>query len=259
MKARLGLRRHLAKYAATVATVAAVTGSLTLGASPAWADHQGQPEGAGNLAQLIAKRVNFLNAAINDLQAKPFLGSDATTLIDHMEADISGLQQLGSSVNAQTSEQQLRSDRDMVFTQYRVFHLVAPVANLVIESDYADNVQLADLNQDLAQLRSYVNQYNQAELGPFVSAAQDDISMATTMTSGLSAQLLSYTPAQWDANHSLLSGNRANLKTATKALRRADKDLAKADRYLSKGIQAEGDQGNQQKGDQGNQQKGKDS
>jgi hypothetical protein len=248
MKARLGARRHPATYAAMLATLAAVTASLTLGASPALADHEGQPEGAGELAQLIAQRVNFLNAAINEIQSKPFLGSDATTLTDHMQADISGLQQLAGSASAETSEQQLRSDREVVFTQYRVYHLVVPVANLFIETDYLDNVQLPDLNQDLGQLRSYVNQYNEAEVGPFVNAAQDEVGIATTMTTGLSTQLLSYTPAQWDANHSLLAGPRANLKAATKALQRANEDVTKAERYLSKGIQAEGDQGNQQKG-----------
>jgi hypothetical protein len=251
MRAQVGVRRHPAKYAAAVVTLAAVAGSLAFGTSPALADHGDQPEGAGGVASLIAHRVSSLNVAINELQAKPFLGSDATTLIAHMEADITGLQQLGNSVNAQTSEQQARLDRYLVFTQYRVYHLVLPVANLVIATDYVDNVQLPDLNQDLAQLRSYVNSYNQAELGPLVNAAAKEMGDATTMTSGLSAQLLGYTPAQWDANHSLLAGARADVKGASKALRLAIKDLAKVERYLSRAIQNTGDQG-----DQGNQQQG---
>jgi hypothetical protein len=61
---------------------------------------------------------------------------------------------------------------------------------------------------------------------------QSQSSTATTATSGLSAQLLGYTAADWDANHGLLNGARIDIFIANRALGTAWKDDQRANDYL---------------------------
>ena len=44
-------------------------------------------------------------------------------------------------------------------------------------------------------------------IGPLVTDMQTQMQTAAAATSGLSGQLLAFTPAEWDANHSLFAGH----------------------------------------------------
>jgi len=69
-------------------------------------------------------------------------------------------------------------------------------------------------------------------LGPLVNDMQTQAQTASSATSGLSAQLMAYTPAQWDANHGLASNAGTDIRTANRALAVANRDLQKAESYL---------------------------
>ncbi len=65
-----------------------------------------------------------------------------------------------------------------------------------------------------------------AELASKVADLGRRIAAITTATNGLSATVLAFTPAQYDANHALLIAPRATLVQATADLKSASADIA---------------------------------
>ncbi len=185
-------------------------------------------------ARLVSERTGALDAAIKTVQGRTFLGGDATTLINGMQADISALGTLGTEIAAATTVAQVNIDIDAVFG-LRVYDLALPVTADVIQVDRTTNVAIPALNTDITTLRDDVNPNNQNVVGPLVNDMQTQVQTATSATSGLSAQLLAYTPAQWDADHGLLNNAGTDIRTADRVLVVANKDLQKAEWYLRHG------------------------
>ena len=113
-----------------------------------------------------------------------------------------------------------------------MYYLVLPVVADVTQTDRVVNVYLPAVQKSIAQLQGEENPANQAVLGPIIANMQAQAQIATTATNGLSAQLLAYTPAEWDANNGLLSGPATQLRIADRAVQTAWDDLARAVRYL---------------------------
>jgi hypothetical protein len=151
-----------------------------------------------------------------------------------MQADITGLQAIGTAIAGDTTVAQVNANDGLVFG-YRVYDLVLPVVSDVVQIDRIANVRIPALNQAITTLKADLNSSNQGVLGPLVNDMQTQAQTATSATSGLSAQLLAYTPAQWDANHGLLSNAGTDIRTANRVLAVANNDLQKADRYLRSG------------------------
>ena len=168
------------------------------------------------------------------MQGDAFLGGDGTSLVNLMQADISALDVLGTDIAGDTTVAQVNINVDAVFG-LRVYDLVLPVVSDVIQVDRVTNVRIPALNQAINTLRGDVNSSNQGVLGPLVNDMQTQAQTATSATSGLSAQLLAYTPAQWDANHGLLNNAGPDIRTANRVLAIANRDLQKAERYLRNG------------------------
>jgi hypothetical protein len=249
-------RWHAGAGAALAAMLAAVAGTLASTTAPASADSTpsstsapavtsttGVPADVSNRlawikndsARLIANRVKSQETAINVVQGKSYLSTDGTTMVSGMQAVITSLQALGTKIAGDPTVSQALEDRALIFTQYRVYLLVLPIVNDVIRIDYIDNVTLPTLNAAITQLKSDENSYNEGVIGPLVTDMTDQVQIATSATSGLSAQLLAFTPAEWDANHGLLSNAGTDIRITNRALEVANKDLQEADRYLRRG------------------------
>ena len=185
-------------------------------------------------ARQVSDRVRSLQAAIMSVQGGSFLGPDGTALVSSMQADISALDALGTAIAAETTVAQVNTEIGTVFG-YRVYDLVLPVVSDVVQIDRIANVRVPALNQAIATLKNDLSPSNQGVLGPLVNDMQTQAQTATSATSGLSAQLLAYTPAQWDANHGLLSNARTDIHTANRVLQVANRDLQKAESYLRSG------------------------
>jgi hypothetical protein len=237
--------------AALLAAAAALAGSF-VAASPAMAQTGGAPAASrvpppqayqGRLNwikkesnRMIELRVDSLQRALRVVAAKSFLGSDQTTLETNLNSDISGLQALDAKIQSDTTVQQALADRAQILTGFRVYLLVLPVVNLVIQTDFITNVEIPAINADVAQIQALVNTTNQVVLDPLITDMHNQVSIATTATSGLSAQLLAYTPAEWNTNHKLLANAYVDVRTAGRAMLQANVDLKKAERYLGHGL-----------------------
>ena len=242
-------RWHAGAATALVASLATMAGSLAATTSPASAD--GTPPTTGTAvavtvptfsnqldkikaeaAKLIADRINSLNYEINVVKAKSFLGGDGATLQSDMQADITGLEALGAKIEADTTVAQAIADSDLIFTQFRVYRLMLPVAADVIDADAVVNLDLPDLGKAITWLQGQENSYNQGVLAPLVANLQAQVQIATNATSGLPAQLLGYTPAEWNADHGLLNGPGAQLRIADRAVNAGRKDWDEGVDYL---------------------------
>jgi hypothetical protein len=188
-----------------------------------------------NSARLIANRVTSLNAAITVVQDLSYLGPDGTTLVTGMQTDITGLQALGTTIAGDLTVPTAAQGRAEIFTQFRVYLLVLPVTRDVAAADRVANVLLPAVQKAITQLQAEEGPSNQSVLGPLVSDMQAQAQTATTTTSGLSAQLLAFTPSEWDSNHHLLLNAALDIRNADRALQAADKDMRQAERYLNTG------------------------
>jgi F5/8 type C domain len=236
---------HAAAGVALAATLATVASSLAPSISPAFA--AGNPSAASDAlpswgttlaevqaeaAQAISVRLAALQAAIKTVQGESFLGADATTLVNEMQADITGLQALGTKIAADTSVSQAITDADLIFTQFRVYYVMLPVVHDVTSIDYIVNVDVPALTKDIATLQGEENSSNQPFIAPLISGMQSEAQIATGATTGLSAQLLAYTPAEWDSNHRLFSTAQTAIQTGQRAVNLAVKDWDRANAYL---------------------------
>ncbi|HET9060682.1 MAG TPA: hypothetical protein VFN61_12230 [Acidimicrobiales bacterium] len=248
-----------AAMAAAITGMATLAGSVAFAASPAWADSTtttstttappaatttvALPEKAEDrLAwvkkdsdRLVARRVAALNKVLADVNKLNYLGSDQAALVNEIQGGINGLQALDAKIQGDTTLKVALADRAQIFSGYRVYLLMLPVVARVTMTDWYVNFKVPAVNSQIAQIQAQENSSNQIVLGPLVSGMQSQVSIITTATNGLSAQLLAFTPAQWDANHKLLATSAADLRTAARATSVAERDYAQAERYLKTG------------------------
>ena len=191
---RWGKRWHAAAGVALLATLSTVAGSLTSTASSAFASTttttaaatDSLPNWGKTLAEVQAQaaaaisiRLSALQAAIKTVQSDTFLGSDATTLVNDMQSDITGLGALGTKIAADTTVAQAIADADMIFTEFRVYYVMLPVVRDVTKIDHIVNVDVPALSKDVTTLQGEENSSNQPFIGPLISGMQSEIQVAT--------------------------------------------------------------------------------
>ena len=181
---------------------------------------------------LIKTRVNALNWEIKQVQRDNFLGSDGTTLVTEMQADITGLQGLGTAIAAATTLDAVNADNSSIITTYRVYDFMLPMVRDVVQADWVSNVGLPDVAKALSNLQGQENPANQSVLGPLFSNIQQQQQTATSAVSGLSGGLMGYTLADWNSNHGLFNTPGTDIFNADKAVRAAEKDCSRAYGYL---------------------------
>jgi hypothetical protein len=207
-----------------VATV--VTAGLSLPATAAWAAGS-QPaldaiKAAAHTA--VTNRVTRLNSAIGVVTQNTHLGADQATLATRMQDDITGLNQLDATVQADTTAATAKADAQKVFTDFRIFALVLPVTHMVVATDTVNDAVVPRLNDITTKLQDLITKKNATDQQATLDDMKTQIAAAQAATAGLSADLLTFTPAQWNANHTLLQADRDKLRTARTDLVKARQD-----------------------------------
>lgn len=179
-------------------------------------------------AVAITNRVNTLSKLVTKVQGDSFLGTDGTTVVTHLQADIAGLQALGSKISGDTTVAQALADYRSIFSQYRVYWFVVPDTNLVINTDSLLNVSVPAVQKNITALQGELVNGDPQDAAKALSNAQYLVNKAQTALNGVSAQLLGFTAQQWDANHKLLTTD-ANAVWYSKWYKdRAQLDVAQA-------------------------------
>jgi len=235
-------RTNLIRLAATTAAAATILGATATAAGaattagtavvPAVSGNSGTSAAPATLAGIKAKantditdRVNDLNAAIAKVDAAKGLGAGQATLVAYLGTDIAPLQQLDTKIAGDTTVKEAAQDFSSIFTGYRVYVLVLPAARIAGDADRATATAIPTLAADAAKAQKLVSPRNQEFLQPLVNDLNAQISTATNATNGLAAAVLAFTPAQWNANHDLLSPAKSSDQTTDTALRKGRSDV----------------------------------
>jgi len=115
----------------------------------------------------------------------------------------------------------LRAGRAVPFTTASVF----PAGRIAGDADRATATVLPALTSAAAKAQQHVNARNQASLQPLIDDLKAHIATASSATNGLAATVLAFTPAQWNANHGVLSGARTADQQADAALQKGRADV----------------------------------
>jgi len=228
------MRTHLIRLGVSAIAAIAAVGAVGAGAGAAAtaSGNSGSSAVPATLAAVKAKaatditdRVNALNGAIAKVNATTGLGSGQATLVAYLGRDISPLQQLNQTIQADGTVQQAAHDFGTIYSDYRVYVLVLPASRIAADADHATTTAIPKLTADAAKAQAHVTPANQVTLQPLIDDLNGQISTATSATSGLAATILAFTPAQWNANNALLGASRSSDQPATGALQKGRSDV----------------------------------
>jgi len=167
----------------------------------------------------ITRRLTTLNTLTNKIDAATHLtASDKTTLSNEVSSTVSGLTTLKSQLDADTVLSQAKTDAESIYTEYRVYALVAPKVNLIKVADDQQVVE-ADLTTMAQKLQTRITAEQQA--GKDVTTLQTELNDMTSMTnaaqaisSNIESTVINLQPSDYNSNHALLLGDNTQLKTA---------------------------------------------
>jgi len=179
--------------------------------------------------QEISRRLTKLGTLSAKITAATKLSaSDKSTLSTEVSNEVSGLTALKAKLDAETTVAGARADAQSIFTDYRVYALIVPKVQLV---KVADDQQVVEdkLTALATKLQSRITAAKAS--GKDVTALQaqlDDMTAKTkaaqAISSSIEASVINLQPSDYNSNHSVLSGNSAQLKTA-----RSDNQAARTD------------------------------
>lgn len=215
---------------------AAVTASMALGMTPgsAGAAEVGLPGIKAAAHQAIGARVGALNTAIGVVQGSAFMGGDQSALVTWMQSDVSGLQQLDQTIQADSTTAAAKADAQKVFTDYRVYALVIPVVHMVRAADLATNKIAPDFQAAEPKLQAAITKQGATNLQPLLDDLKTQVANAVQLAAPLPGQLDPLRPPAWNANHALLQPYRQALETVRTDLRTARADARKIHAGLKK-------------------------
>lgn len=179
----------------------------------------------------IGARNSALTAAVAAVTHNSYLSStDRTTLLNMLNAELAGLAAVQQKIQADTTPKQATADYQTVFTQFRVFALVLPQVRFAAMADDLANGVVPKLTDAQTTLQTLLSGPDQAKDTPAVQQAMSDLSIQVSvigpLLDGLSSSVLAFTPAQWNADPSLLSTPRSELTTVRADARTAESDVA---------------------------------
>ena len=182
-------------------------------------------------AAAISLRESVLSAAITKVTDNKYLSSgDRATVLATLNSDASGLNALAPVIQADTTVSQARADYQAIFTHYRVFALALPQAWFAASADDLTGTVLPHLTDAQSKLQALLAGPDKSKDTPAVQADMADlanrISGISSLTNGVAATVLTFTPSQYDANPAILAPFRADLVTARADARAARTDIA---------------------------------
>jgi hypothetical protein len=179
-------------------------------------------------ATQIARRQAALAARLTLVTSgSPMLTpADREALISLIKNDQAGLAALGTKIAADTDLATAKADHQQIFTGYRVYALALPQVRLVRANDALIGAALPRLTDAQTRLESALAKAGKTdEATAKMADLQVQIDIIESNTSGLSGRVLALTPAQWNADHTILSPARQSLLACRAALRTARADI----------------------------------
>jgi hypothetical protein len=219
-----------------IATTLACATLIGVSATPAFADTS-SPESTGhtlvqiqaNGAAKTAQRVTSLTTGIATITANTHLSSgDKSTILGTLNNDLASMKSLQTKIAADTTKAEASADYKTIFTTYRVYAVALPQSRYAAATAGLDSVAIPRLTDVHARLTALLAGKDAAKSTATLQADLTDmnsqIASAKTSLSGLSTAVLAVTPAQYTANHAILTSLKQKLTSARTALKQARTD-----------------------------------
>ena len=174
----------------------------------------------------ITKRLTALGEASGKLPQAKHLTPEHKSALDSIISETTArLKALQPKIAGDTDPATLKADCQSIFVDNRVFALVLPRTRLVVGADAgvatADRLdQVAvKLEQAIAKAEAAGHDVTQAKAD--LESMRGKIDAARSSVSGIPDSILGLTPANWNANHEVLTPARASLRSARDGLKEA--------------------------------------
>jgi hypothetical protein len=169
--------------------------------------------------QEITRRLTTLSSLTSKINAATKLtASDKTTLTNEVNSTISGLTTLKSQLDAETTVAAAKIDVANIYSEYRVYALVAPKVGLI---KVADDQQVVESKLTALSTKLQARITADQTAGKDVTALQADltdlnakVSASQTISSNIESSVINLEPTDYNSNHAVLTGDSAQLKNA---------------------------------------------
>lgn len=179
--------------------------------------------------QEISRRLSELNKLAAVISSATKLSStDKTTLSNEVSTTVSGLTALKTTLDNETTLEAAKTDVQSIVNEYRVYVLVVPKVHLlkVADDQLAAAAKLTDAATKL-QARLTSLKTSGKDVTTLQTALDDmttSVATAQKIASSIESGVINLQPSDYNSDHTLLTGDSAQLKTAHTALVQARKD-----------------------------------
>jgi hypothetical protein len=175
------------------------------------------------------ERTGKLNTAIAKITAaKDISDADRSTILATLNGDVTGMTTVEAKIAADTTVATAAADYKTIFTTYRVYAVAIPQARLAAGADRMTSTTIPRLTDAETKLAAALAGPDASKSTPALQADLTDmttqITAATSALNGVSAAALAVTPADFNANHTVLASVRASVKSAIADLKKAAAD-----------------------------------
>ena len=173
----------------------------------------------------ITHRVETLTAAVNKVKSAKRLHAGQDRLESYLGHDVGPLKQLDTKIQHDGTLQQATADYRTIYSGFRVYRLVLPAAHIAAGATRVTGTEVPAFQKAAGRAQQHSTSANQSTLDPLVGNLKNEITTASNATKGLAGTVLGYTPAQWNADNSLLAGAQASAGQAVLAVKQGRKDV----------------------------------
>ncbi|CAN5168876.1 hypothetical protein BH11ACT3_BH11ACT3_01310 [soil metagenome] len=233
------MKKSLGVILATAATTAALVfaGGVSAMAAPSTATDDGPTVGPHSslsaiqkaAAVAIAKRIASLNGAIARVDANEHLtDDDRATILATLNADVDAMNDLADEIAADTKVAEAADDYQSIFEDYRVYAVALPQSLYAAGGDALTGSAIPKLNDAYDKLEAALDGAHADDSTPELEAKLADmkqkIADATAASDGLASDALAVSPADWNADHTVLTDIRGQLRDAVADAKDAAQD-----------------------------------
>jgi hypothetical protein len=167
----------------------------------------------------ITRRLTTLNKLSSKISSDTKLSaSDKSNLTDEVNTEIGDLTSLKTTLDGETLVANAKTDAQSIFTEYRVYALVMPKIYLVKTAD-AQQITETKLTTLAGKIQNDITADQKA--GKDVSSLQTTLNdmtakvqAAQSISSNIESSVVNLQPSDYNSDHTVLSGDNAQLKTA---------------------------------------------
>jgi hypothetical protein len=186
--------------------------------------------------QDIAVRQTALTTLSGKITAQLNKNTITSDQANALQADVTtnqtGLANLKTTLDAETTMKAARQDVHNIFWEFRIFAVVLPRDYHQLHLDVEINIEtkLKNLEPALQQAISTAPAANQAQLNSLFSDFENQVAAAETQITTVQTDLPQFTPENFNTNRAAYETTLANVKAAEKA---ANQDLHQAGKDLN--------------------------